>query len=155
MTTLVETTKPLYAQFFHKAKKSWPISIHEMQQYPPKTLGRDLANFLIKEKFDLMAGLESHDVYHIILDYSTKVEDEARMQFFLLGNGKRSLYAIGTSVIAFLTMPDQWGAFWKAYRRGKKSLKVHLWDFRFLLKEQTSTLKALLAGRSTIRIPSF
>jgi len=66
------------------------------------------------------------------------------MPFFLLGNGNRSLYAIGTSFVAFLTMSDQWLAFWKAYRRGRQSIKVHLWNFQFLLKEETIQLRRLI-----------
>ena len=147
LISLVEKTKSIYIRWFNKKKKGWQISINDLKAYPKQTLGKDLADFLIKENFDLMSGLESHDVYHLILDYSTKVEDEAKMQFFLIGNGKKSLYAFGTSFLAFLTMPDQWLAFWKAYQQGKKALKVHLWDFRFLLKEKTEHLRALVKGR--------
>ncbi len=144
MIALVEKTKTKYIQFFKKDAESWGLSLAELEQYPKETLGKDLADFLVREHFDLMEGVESHDVYHVVLNYSTEVEQEAQMQFFLLGNGKKSLYAIGTSVIAFLTMPDQWLAFWKAYNRGQQSLKVHLWDFRFLLKEKTANLRALV-----------
>jgi len=112
------------------------------------TLGKDLVDFLIQENFELIPGVESHDVYHLILEYSTTVEQEAQMQFFLFGNGKRSLYAMGTSIIAFLTMPDQWLAFWRAYCRGQKSLKIHLWGFRFLLKEKTANLRTLVNRQS-------
>ena len=147
LTSLVEKTKLVYIRLFNKKRKNWQISINELEKYPPQTLGKDLAIFLIKENFDLMPGLESHDVYHLILNYSTKVEDEAKMQFFLIGNGKKSLYAFGTSFLAFLTMPDQWLAFWKAYQQGQKAFKVHLWDFRFLLKEKTEDLRALVKGR--------
>ena len=144
MTALVEKTKDAYIRFFNKKRKGWHISIEQLKQYPKNSLGKDLADFLVQENFDLIAGMESHDVYHLVLEYSTKVEDEAKMQFFLLGNGKKSPYAIGTSIIAFLVIPDQWLAFWNAYNRGKKSLKVYLWDSRFLLKEKTTVLRALV-----------
>lgn len=148
MIFLVEKTKVRYLQFFKKSKIGWGLSIDQLGQYPKDTLGKDLADFLIKENFKLIAGVESHDVYHLILGYSTEVEEEAQMQFFLLGNGKRSLYAMGTSMIAFLTMPDQWLAFWRAYHRGRKSLKIHLWDFRCLLKEKTVNLRILTQQKS-------
>ena len=154
--TLVEQTKYTYIQWTNKKRNSWAITMADLVTYPKGTLGKDLANFLIQEKFDLIAGLESHDVYHVLLEYGTAVEAEAEMQFFLLGNGKRSLYAIGTSLVAFLMMPDQWLAFWKAYDRGRHSTKVHLWNFQFLLKEETAQLHALI-NKKEVRsiIPLF
>ncbi|MEM1120966.1 MAG: hypothetical protein AAGJ18_11005, partial [Bacteroidota bacterium] len=148
MVALVEKTKTKYIRFFKKDRQGWGISVEQLATFPIGSLGQDLANFLRKENFDLMAGLEDHDVYHVLLGYSTEVEQEAQMQFFLLGNGKRSLYAIGTSLVAFCTMPDQWLTFWDAYRKGQKSAKIHLWDFRYLLKEKTSNLQNLLYSSS-------
>jgi len=144
LIALVEKTKYGYLHLTNKKRKPWAINLADLQLYPKNTLGKDLANFLVREKFDLIAGLESHDVYHVLLGYSTAVEEEAQMQFFLLGNGKKSLYAIGTSFVAFLTMPDQWLAFWRAYKRGNQARKIHLWDFKFLLKEKTTQLRALM-----------
>ncbi|MEM6378943.1 MAG: hypothetical protein AAF705_12055 [Bacteroidota bacterium] len=137
-----------YIQFFKKDKQGWGISVEQLATYPIGSLGRDLAVFLRKENFDLMDGLEDHDIYHVLLGYSTKVEQEAQMQFFLLGNGKRSLYAIGTSLIAFCTMSDQWLAFWRALNGGQKLAKVHLWNFRYLLKEKTTNIHDLLHSSS-------
>lgn len=144
LNTLVEKTKYVYIYWTNKKQKAWSVSLVDLATYPKGTLGKDLANFLIQEKFDLLAGLESHDVYHVLLKYDTAVEAEAAMQFFLLGNGKRSLYAMGTSLVAFLTMPDQWLTFWKAYHRGRSSTKVYLWNFQFLLKEETVQLRTLI-----------
>jgi len=152
LITLVEKTKHGYIQLTHKNRKAWLTNLAELKQYPKHTLGKDLADFLIQEKFDLIAGLESHDVYHILLGYSTEVEEEAQMQFFLLGNGKKSLYAIGTSFVAFLTMPDQWLAFWRAYKRGNQSRKIHDWDFQLLLNEKTFQLRALMNQRQFTQI---
>lgn len=152
LNLLVEKTKHAYIQLTNKKRKIWPVTIADLQQYSNNTLGKDLANFLIQEKFDLIAGLESHDVYHVLLAYTTTVEAEAQMQYFLLGNGKKSLYAIGTSFGAFLTMPDQWLAFWRAYNRGRQAVKVHLWDFQFLLKEETTQLRALIDKKEATQI---
>ncbi|MFK7982859.1 MAG: hypothetical protein AB8G86_22955 [Saprospiraceae bacterium] len=41
-------------------------------------------------------------------------------------------------------MPDQWLAFWRAYKRGNQVRKIHHWDFRFLLNEKTVQLRALM-----------
>ena len=152
LITLVEKTKHVYIKWTNKKRIVWSVTMVDLQQYHTHTLGKDLANFLLQENFDLVAGLESHDVYHVLLEYDTSVEAEAAMQFFLLGNGKRSIYAIGTSFVAFLTMPDQWLAFWKAYKRGQKSITVHLWDFQFLLKEETAQLRAFINKKEVTKI---
>lgn len=152
LIALVEKTKYRYIKLTNKKRKSWGINLTDLQTYPNHTLGKDLAIFLRKENFDLIAGLESHDVYHLLLGYSTAVEEEAQMQLFLLGNGKKSLYAIGTSFVAFLTMPDQWLAFWRAYNRGNQSVKIHLWDFQYLLKEETIQLRTLINRQSITQV---
>lgn len=156
LIALVEKTKHTYIKLTNKKRKRWTVTLADLAAYPKNTLGKDLGDFLRKENFDLIAGLESHDVYHLLLEYSTAVEEEAEMQFFLLGNGKKSLYAIGTSFVAFLTMPDQWLAFWRAYNRGRQSIKVHSWDFQLLLNEETIQLRALINRQSVTQvIPSI
>ena len=149
---LVEQTKHAYIHLTNKKRKKWRVTLADLQKCPAHSLGKDLANFLQQEDFDLIEGLESHDVYHVLLQYNTTVEEEAQMQFFLMGNGKKSLYAIGTSFVAFLTMPDQWLAFWRAYQRGHQTIKVYRWDFQFLLKEETAQLQSFIKGQQTFTI---
>jgi len=35
----------------------------------------------------------------LLLDYSTTTEEEAQMQFFFIGQWKKSLYAMGKSLV--------------------------------------------------------
>jgi len=91
LIALVEKTKYGYIYLTNKKRKHWLVNLAELKEYPENTLGKDLVNFLIQENFGLIPGLESHDVYHVLLGYSTEVEAEAAMQFFLLGNGKKIL----------------------------------------------------------------
>ena len=102
MVNLVEWTKPIYSRFFQRSKIPWKINLKKLKQFPPHTLGNDLASFLKNEGLDLMPKFESHDVYHVLFKYKTTVIDEARMQFFLMGNRKYSLYIIGTNLIAMI-----------------------------------------------------
>lgn len=152
LISLVEQTKYVYIYLTNKKRKKWKVTLADLQSYSANSLGKDLANFLQQENFNLIEGLESHDVYHVLLGYNTSVEEEVQMQFFLMGNGKKSLYAIGTSFVAFLTMPDQWLAFWRAYQRGSQSIKVYRWDFEFLLREDTTQLQTFINGQPTVSI---
>jgi len=125
----------------------------KLKHFPPQTLGRDLAIFLEKEGLDLMPKFESHDVYHVLLKYKTTVVDEARMQFFLMGNRKYSLYIIGTSVVAIFFLPEHIKAFIKEFRKGRKALPVAQWNFEYLLNEPTKSLRKLIFRRPTKNMP--
>lgn len=144
----VEITKPIYGRFFQKSKIPWKVNLKILKKFPPKTLGNDLAIFLEREGLSLMPKFESHDVYHVLLKYKTTVVDEARMQFFLMGNRKYSLYIIGTNVIAVLFLPEHIKAFIKEFRRGRKALPIAQWNFEHLLNEPTKALQNLIFKRS-------
>ena len=140
---LVEWTKPHYTYWFKK-QPAWQQNLESLKRFPKHSLGNDLACFLERKGLDLMPQLEEHDVMHILLNYDTTVKDEARMQFFLLGNGKRSLYTLATALVALFLVPEGIGAFWRAFRRGRRCRNISQWKFEYLLAEPTSTLRRLI-----------
>ena len=150
---LVAWTKPIYGRVFQKSKIPWKVNFKKLKQFPPQTLGHDLAIFLEKEGLDLMPKFESHDVYHVLLKYKTTVVDEARMQFFLMGNRKYSLYIIGTNVIAIFFLPEHIKAFIKEFHKGRKALPIAQWNFEYLLNEPTKSLRKLIFRRPTKNMP--
>jgi hypothetical protein len=111
----------------------WKIGLEKLKTFPPKTLGGDLAHFLENEGLSLMPKFESHDIYHVLLKYKTTVVDEARMQFFLLGNRKYSLYIIGTNLIALIFYPEQIRSFINEFQKGRKAISIAKWNFEFLI----------------------
>ncbi len=155
LLNLVEWTKPLYARFFQKSKMPWKVNLEKLKTFPPETLGGDLAHFLEKEGFSLMPKFESHDVYHVLLNYKTTVVEEARMQFFLLGNRKYSLYIIGTNLISLIFYPEQVQSFIKEFQKGRKAISIAKWDFEFLLNEPTKSLRKMIFRRPTQNINPF
>ena len=150
---LVEWTKPWYGRFFQKSKMTWKIGLEKLKTFPPKTLGGDLAHFLEKEGLSLMPKFESHDVYHVLLKYKTTVVDEARMQFFLLGNRKYSLYIIGTNLIALIFYPEKISTFIQEYKKGRKAISIAKWNFEYLLNEPTKSLRKMIFRRPTQNMP--
>jgi len=141
---LVEWTKPIYGRVFQKSKIPWKMNFKKLKKFLPQTLGHDLANFLEKEGLDLMPKFESHDVYHVLLKYKTTVVDEARMQFFLMGNRKYSLYIIGTNIVAMIFLPEHLKTFFKEFKKGRKALPIAQWNFEHLLNEPTQSLRKLI-----------
>ena len=141
---MVEWTKPHYAKWFKSQQRAWRQTVESMKKMPRKSLGHDLALFLEREGLTLMPKLEEHDVMHILLQYETTVKDEARMQFFLLGNGKRSLYALFTAMASFVLIPEYIGEFRRAFREGRHCRCIASWNFEHLLMEPTSLLRKLI-----------
>ena len=81
-------------------------------------------------------------MFHVLLGYSTGVLDEAAMQFFLWGNGKPSLFTVGTCLLYTLMFPHKLGVLIRAFRRGRRSSCIRDWDFLALLPQSADSLQA-------------
>ena len=64
------------------------------------------------------------------------------MQYYLLGNGKRSIYLFSVILIGGLMFPDYFRMFLKNYRLGKASLAFHQLDFEKLLHQPLDRIKS-------------
>ncbi len=141
---MVEWTKPFYARWFKRKQATWQQTRKSLKNFPLRSLGNDLGQFLENEELELMPKLEDHDVLHVLLGYDTNVIDEARMQFFLLGNGKRSLYALLAAMVATVLVPEGIRQFREAYRQGRACRKISQWQFEYLLAEPRIVLRQLI-----------
>ena len=138
---LVEWTKPVYVRWFKQGVRSWKHDQSTLLQFPEGSLGRKLGEFLESEQLKLMPKLEDHDVMHVLMEYKSTVVDEVRMQFFLLGNGKKSMYALCTAIIGLLIQPEYLPAYWKEFKTGRYCLPIAKWDFQYLLHEPVLVLR--------------
>ena len=145
---LVEWSKPWYTRLFRRKTEVWGHSRESLLQFPPCSLGRELAEFLCKENLDLLPKLEDHDVMHVLMHYKTTVVDEARMQFFLLGNRKRSIYALVCALASIFLIPEYLRTFYREFQKGRQCAKVWAWDFRYLLHEPVDLLRQLLLKKN-------
>lgn len=116
---LFEWSYKPYAILFKRNKVAWGITIDDLQYYPDDSIGLALGNFLKHNGFNLLDKLESHDVFHVITGMSCKVKDEVGMQYWLFGNGKRSLYMFSTMFLSTLLLPEYFRHFIRSYRAGK------------------------------------
>lgn len=137
---LLETGVPLHARL-NAGRIAWGLSSDDLLSYPEQSLGNTLGRFYKTEKFEPIPKAERHDVFHVLLGYSTNVLDEAAMQFFLLGNGKPSFFTVGTCIITLVLYPLQLPFFREAYRKGRQSTSIRNWNFKELLHENTRDLK--------------
>lgn len=123
----------------------FPYTTDELLQFPDGSLGKDLVLFLEEKQLKLLPYYARHDIKHILLEYDTTDEGEGCLQCFMLGNGRISFPVIATVLYGFLTMPEYWTSFQKAYRRGKQCLPIQDWKWFAILLLPTNELKRKIA----------
>ncbi len=141
----VDLVLPLVARLYTPAP--WSHTMDDLRAMQPATLGNDLALYLDERGIEIAKNYELHDVRHILLGYEMDAEGEGRLQYFLLGNGNRSLPVILTVVTCFVVMPDQWRNFRRDYARGRRSPDIAAWDYDYLVTMPTLEARQLLVSQ--------
>ena len=126
---------------FGTKEKAWNLTTENLLQFPEGSLGKTLGEFLKTNRLEPIAGAESHDVYHLLFNYSTSFKDEVGLQFFLRGNGKNSLASFATAIGAWCILPTQWNYLRASYKRGKKCNDVSKLNLKALLNEDFDKIK--------------
>jgi ubiquinone biosynthesis protein Coq4 len=129
---MYEWSKKPYQKFFKK-NLPWTIGKKELLSLPQESLGFHLGCFLIKYHFEIQPKLEDHDVIHVLTKTGISVQEEIGMQYYLLGNGKKSLYLFLVIVSGTCFYPTQFTYFINEYKRGKKALCFHYLDYSKML----------------------
>lgn len=124
--------------------KNWDLSTQQLQTFPEGTLGKALGDFLQEHDVELLKGAEYHDIQHVLLGYSISFKDEVALQFFLHGNGKKSFASFSTRIGAWLLLPTQWKYLNAAYERGKRCKDITKLNYKALLYDDVSQIKASL-----------
>lgn len=137
---LYEISKKPYQKFI-KRNQPWDITKEQLIEYPFGSLGFDLGLFLTTNQFEIQAKLEDHDIIHVLTNTGVKVVDEISMQYYLLGNGKRSLYLYMVIFTGTLFYPMQFRQFQKNHKKGKRALPFYNLDFLELLHLSTNVLR--------------
>lgn len=142
MLGLYGLSQIIYTQLFKRHKKAWDIRKQELILYPAGTLGRALGEFYYEKGFDIMPKLENHDVFHLITETGTEIQDEIAMQYLLFGNGKLSLYMFSMIMIGTLIYPEFIRYYLSHFFLGKEFSRFHNKDFSQLLDSSLLYLKA-------------
>ncbi len=140
LETLYEWSKKPYQRFIKKSEP-WQVSLADLIQCHPTSLGFHLACFLLKHDFEIQPKLEDHDIFHVLTGTGVSVPEEISMQYYLWGNGKRSLYQYTVIAIGTVLYADFLPLFIKAFRRGKNALTFHQLDFSKLLDHPIERIK--------------
>lgn len=144
----VEKMKKLYMDLLHPHRVPWNETTESLSRFDDGSLGNRLYIFLKNSQLVLQPKYESHDVFHIISGYGIGIMNEARLFFFLFGNGKRSVSIIGSMIVALIFIPEGWKTFYRDYQRGKTYHSIKAINFENFLHIKMDLLQSYL--RKTI-----
>lgn len=137
---LYKTIKIPY-QYFFKNSSGWNLTIYDYLKNKEGSLGNVLGKFLLNNNYEIQHQLEEHDVYHVLTHTGITVKDEIDMQFYLLGNGKRSPFVFIVISTGILFYPFEYCSFIKAYNKGKKAHRFYDLDFSKMLAIPVLTIQ--------------
>ena len=129
---MYELSKKPYQKFFKKGK-AWDVKVNQLIQLPNDSLGFYLGCCLLKYNFEIQPKLEDHDIIHVLTNTGISVVEEIGMQYYLLGNGKRSLYLWMVILSGTLFYPTRFSYFKQQYKRGKAAHEFYGLDFLNML----------------------
>ncbi|RMB56262.1 hypothetical protein EAX61_14985 [Dokdonia sinensis] len=137
---LYEWSKLPY-RFLFKSEAPWGISAKQLLTYPENSLGYHLGCFLLRNHFTPEPQLENHDIYHVLTNTGISVPEEIAMQFYLLGNGKRSLYLFIVIAIGSILFMDEIPHFREAFSKGRSAHMFYNLNFLKLLEQPLAQLQ--------------
>ncbi|MCC2546925.1 hypothetical protein LJY25_10755 [Hymenobacter sp. BT175] len=111
-----------------------------LPRLPIGTLGRGVADLLVRHELQLIPHYQDHDLKHVLLGYDMTSEDELRLKAFMLGNGDWSLACLGLLAFALLT-PELWPGLYLHYRRGRRTQSVVHWRLADYAAESVEALR--------------
>ncbi|MEO0603829.1 MAG: hypothetical protein AAF211_20500 [Myxococcota bacterium] len=118
----------LYARL--RPRPRWGLRARQLAAFPAGTLGHALGSYLLERGFELIDGRESHDVFHLLTQIPNDAVSEVCLQWWLLGNGKRSPYLLGAVLLGAVVFPEHLTRFVREWQRGRRHAPVHRIDWR-------------------------
>jgi len=137
---LYNLVKIPYSYFFKK-ETLWHFKKEDLLSFPSDSLGHSLGCFLKNNDFELQESLENHDVFHVLTGIGTTVIHEIEMQFYLFGNGKKSLFLLLVLFVGVLFYPSKFPSFIRKYKKGKLAHKFYDISFLNLLNQPISNIR--------------
>lgn len=131
--TLYKIIRIPYEYIFKTKATSWNLTITDYMNHKEETLGNKLGSFLNTHNYSIQEKLEEHDVFHVLTSTGITVVNEIEMQFYLLGNGKRSPFVFLVIATGIFFYPTNYKKFYKSYQKGKKAHQFYHLDFSKIL----------------------
>lgn len=127
--------KPLYKN------ENWPYVHNDLYSLPIGSVGRELVEYLDQKQFKLIKGYEPHDVKHILTGYEMDTLDEVRLQFYLYGNGNKTLPVLFTLAFGICLIPEHIFTFWEDFKNGSKARSLFYIDYASLMSDNLISVR--------------
>lgn len=137
---LYELSSQFYIKYFRK-NKPWSITNKELFLYPQESLGFHLRCFHLKYNLEMKPNLEEHDIIHVLTNTGVSVIEEIALQYYLLGNGKKSVYQFLALSAGTLFYPTHLKTFIKYYKRGQTAYRFHDLKFEKMLLQPVEKIQ--------------
>jgi len=109
--------------------------IEDLINYPEESLGFAVAEFLQQHHFGGDPVLENRDIFHVLTNTGMSARAQIGMQFYLIGNGKKSITTILAAFLGAIFYLHSMSFFLKQYKKGKNALLFHRLEFTKMLNQ--------------------
>lgn len=147
MLWIYDYSSRLYTTLFKWNKRAWGISKEMFYTYEEGTLGHAMGEFYARKGFHVMPKLENHDVFHVLTEIDTAIEDEIAMQYLLLGNGKVSIYLLGMILIGTIVFPEFRHYYIQSFKKGRAMDQFFAIEFKDYLTAPLALVQASVANK--------
>lgn len=100
-----------------------------------------MANLLDDQGFQLIPKFPNHDLKHVVLEYEMKMEDEIKMQAYLVGNGNYTW-----PCLLFLSLglfrPRIWKELFIHYKQGQNSQSIFNLNLEDIMEVSIDEIRA-------------
>lgn len=138
---LYKMIKEPYESMFKTKAKSWDLTIEDYLKNKEETLGYKLGSFLNAHNYGIQPKLEEHDVFHVLTNTGITVVNEIEMQFYLLGNGKKSPFVFIVIATGIFFYPFNYKMFYNSYQKGKSAHQFYHIDFSKILHKPLTEIQ--------------
>lgn len=138
---LYKTIKVPYEYFFKTKAIAWDLTLSDYLNHKEETLGNKLGKFLTTHNYSIQEKLEEHDVFHVLTNTGITVVNEIEMQFYLLGNGKRSPFVFIVILTGIFFYPSNYKKFYDSYTKGKNAHQFYHLDFSKILHKPLTEIQ--------------
>ena len=142
MNVVVEAGKIIAFPFYKNGHWKYPHEV--LCNMPAESVGKELGDYLNKVNFELAKGYEPHDVKHIITGYEMDTLGEIRMQFYLCGNGNKTLPALFTMAFGVFLIPEHLFTFLNDMDEGRKARSLFHLDYESVMPDSLKSIRLAL-----------
>jgi|GEM_PF-2015452 len=125
-------------------ERPWKYTFQECSKMDKDSLGYSLYTYLSENNLTFKPNLIRHDMKHILLNYEMKMEDELKLNAFLIGNKSNNLVGYIYLITCLFFIPEMITKLKIDYRKGKVATRLKSIDLQNLAEVNLTELRNTL-----------